>query len=151
MKKIIILFFLASMVIVGLFAFFSLTDEEERINGLNTGVGEAEKNYSRESRKVYLLIDSGQEQLKENLKVDFKEGLTVFDFLKQELEKLNLSLKTKSYDSGVFIESIGGVENGKDGKYWMYYVNDEMPMVSADKYQLKPEDKVEFIFEKSPF
>ena len=46
----------------------------------------------------------------------------------------------------------GGIEeNGENGKYWLYYVNGEMPMVSADKKELRPGDKVEFKFEKSPF
>ena len=48
-------------------------------------------------------------------------------------------------------EIIGDKENGQDEKYWMYYVNEEMPMVAADKKEIKAEDKVEFRFEKSAF
>jgi hypothetical protein len=101
--------------------------------------------------KVSLVINYGDEELNKNIQVDFKEGMTAFGLLKDEAEKLKLSLKTKNYDVGIFIESIGDTENGKEGKYWMYYVNGEMPMVSSDKKELKNGDKVEFKFEKSEF
>jgi len=58
-------------------------------------------------------------------------------------------LKTKTYDFGIFIEAIGDKENGEDGKYWMYYVNEEMPMMAVDKKEIGPGDKIEFKFEKS--
>ncbi|MCX6764133.1 MAG: DUF4430 domain-containing protein [Candidatus Nealsonbacteria bacterium] len=106
-----------------------------------------EQNQEIIEEKLLLAINYGGE----NTEADFKEGMTVFDLLKNGSEKLNLALKIKNYDMGIFIEAIGGKENGEDGRYWMYYVNGEMPMVSADKYQLKPADKVEFKFEKSKF
>lgn len=83
---------------------------------------------------------------------DFHEGITAFNLLKSKAEELNINLKTKSYENlGVLVEAIGDTENGQDGKYWLYYVNGEMPQVAADKYLLKTGDKVEFKFEKSPF
>ncbi len=77
--------------------------------------------------------------------------MTAFDLLKNKTEELNIPLKIKTYDFGILIEAIGNKKNGQDGKYWMYYVNNEMPMVSVDKKEIKPGDKVEFRFEKSPF
>ena len=100
--------------------------------------------------KVMLVIDGGEE-LSEAIEAEFKEGMTAFNLLGNEAEKLNLTLKSKTYDIGVFIEAIGNKENGEDGKYWLYYVNGEMPQVAADKQVLIPGDKVEFKFEKSPF
>lgn len=82
---------------------------------------------------------------------DFKEGMTAFSLLKEKTEELGLSLRTKTYDIGVLIEAIGNRENGEDGKYWLYYVNDEMPMVAVDKKEIHRGDRVEFRFEKSPF
>ncbi|MBU3934794.1 DUF4430 domain-containing protein [Patescibacteria group bacterium] len=82
---------------------------------------------------------------------EFEEGVTVFDLLKNETEKLSLNLKTKTYDIGILVEAIGDKENGQDNNYWLYYVNGEMPMVSADKTVLKFGDMVEFKFEKSTF
>lgn len=102
-------------------------------------------------RKVILIIDSGEELLSKSIETEFKEGMTAFNLLSDEIEKLNLTLKFKTYDIGVFIEAIGDKENGEDGKYWLYYINGEMSQLAADKRLLSPGDKVEFKFEKSPF
>jgi len=97
-----------------------------------------------------LIIDYGDEKI-ERFDTEIKQGMNVFDLLKEETEKLNLALETKTYDMGIFIEAIGDKKNGQDGKYWMYYVNGEMPMVSADNLKINSGDKVEFKFEKSSF
>jgi len=100
-------------------------------------------------REVSLLIDDGDDP--KSFRGEFREGMTAFDLLQDGGEGLNLTLKVKTYDMGVFVEMIGVKENGEDEKYWMYYINGELPMVAADKQELKPGDKVEFKFEKSSF
>jgi len=100
--------------------------------------------------KVLLLIDCGS-AAPQTTEINFLPEMSAFDLLKKGTEELNLTIKTKNYDMGVFIEAIGEKENGQDNKYWFYYVNGEMPMVAADKKLIKPGDKVEFKFEKSPF
>ena len=102
------------------------------------------------SQSVTLIIDYGEGPVK-SLEAEFREGMTVFDLLKNKTEEVNVVLKTKTYDMGIFVEAIENKENGSEGKYWLYYVNGEMPMVSTDKYLLKAGDKVEFKFEKSTF
>jgi len=99
---------------------------------------------------VSLIIDYGEGQplLSE---AEFREGMTAFDLLVGETSKAVLGLETKTYDMGVFVEKIGGKKNGEEGKYWLYYLNEEMPMVSSDKQILKVGDKVEFKFEASSF
>lgn len=82
---------------------------------------------------------------------DYRQGMTVFDLLKEATAKFKLVLKIKQYETGILVESIGGVKNGQDKKYWLYYVNGKMPMVSVDKNKLNPGDKVEFKFAPSPF
>ena len=101
-------------------------------------------------KEVVLAVDSSNGSQK-TIASEFKEGMTAFDLLQTGAEKLSLGLKTKNYDMGIFIEAIGDKENGQEGKYWLYYVNGEMPIVSAGKMILKSGDKVEFKFEKSPF
>jgi len=97
-----------------------------------------------------LLINYGDKE--DNFQVSFNENATAFDVLKNKAEEAGLNLKTKIYEGmGVLIEAIGEKENGQDGKYWLYYVNEEMPMVSADQLKIKPGDKIEFKFEKSSF
>lgn len=102
------------------------------------------------STGVTLIVDFGGGEV-ERFDREPREGMTAFDLLKEGAGRLNLSLETKTYDMGIFIEVIGDKKNGQEGKYWLYYVNDEMPMVSADKKEIKPGDKVEFKFEESPF
>lgn len=100
--------------------------------------------------EISLTIDDGESSPKV-FKGEFREGMTVFDLLSEKTQESNLYLKTKTYDLGIFIEAIGDKENGEGGKYWLYYVNGELPMVAADKKELRPGDKVEFKFEESPF
>ena len=43
---------------------------------------------------------------------------------------------------GTLIESVKGVKNGEDGKYWQYWVNGKYSDVASDKYILKDGDLV---------
>ena len=76
---------------------------------------------------------------------------TAFALLEQKAGMAGWIIRSTTYDMGVFIEAIGDKENGQDNSYWLYYVNGEMPMEAADKYEVAPGDKVEFRFEPSPF
>jgi len=101
--------------------------------------------------EAVLVINKGEGD-SETFTVELKNSTTTaFNLLENKAEELNFVLKTKMYDFGIFIEAIGDKENGRDGKYWMYYVNNEMPMVAADKEEIKSGDKVEFKFEKPSF
>ncbi len=97
---------------------------------------------------VILIIDYG-DGISQDFDIEFVEGMTAFDLLNDRAEEL--SLETKAYDIGILIEAVGDKKNGQDGKYWLYYINGEMPMVSVDNLKINPDDKVEFKFEKSPF
>ena len=108
---------------------------------------EAEEEIKQE---VTLIINSGEESIK-TFESEFNQGITAFDLLKDKAEELDLTLETKIYDIGVLIEAIGDKTNGDEGKYWLYYINNEMPMVAADKKELSPGDEVEFKFEESVF
>lgn len=101
-------------------------------------------------KEAVLTIDDGGGG-KNSFNVEFEEGMTAFDLLKNKTEESNITLETKSYDIGIMIEKIGDKKNGQDGKYWLYYVNGEAPMVAADKMEIKAGDIVEFKFEKSIF
>lgn len=98
---------------------------------------------------AFLVIDDGGTQ--KRFEFDLKETTTAFALLSLGAEESGLDLKTKEYDIGVFIEAIGSRENGQDGKYWLYYVNGEMPQTAADKKEIRAGDRVEFKFERSPF
>jgi hypothetical protein len=77
---------------------------------------------------------------------------TVFSELLSYGKRNNIEVKyNNDYSFGVFVESIGGVENGDEGRYWQYYVNGILGDVAADKKSLKEGDRVEWKFEKVPF
>lgn len=49
-------------------------------------------------------------------------------------------------DWGVFVRQIGFKKNGDSKQYWQYWVNGIQPQVAADRYVLKPNDRVEWRF-----
>lgn len=101
-------------------------------------------------KEVSLIINNGEgSPLVVNN--EFKEGMTAFDLLEEKTEELGLVLETKTFDFGILVEVIGDEKNGENGKYWLYYINDEMPMVSSDQNKINPGDKIEFKFEESTF
>ncbi len=119
---------------------------------INQSVSQEKVDLNKEEvkNKVTLVIDGGDGLLQTFLS-EYQAGMTAFDLLKKETDGLKLPLKTKTYDVGIFIEAIGNKENGENEKYWMYYINGVLPMVAADKQEIKVDDKVEFKFEKSSF
>ena len=51
---------------------------------------------------------------------------------------------------GAFVDSIAGVENGRSGRYWSYYVNGEYGTVSSDRADLSDGDTVRWVYLGSP-
>ena len=100
--------------------------------------------------EAFLTINDGTAEPK-TFEVKLEEGMTAFGLLQKKAQELNIYIKTKNYDLGVFVEAIGDKENGTGGQYWLYYVNGVMPQMGADKQIIKTGDNVEFKFEKSPF
>ena len=96
---------------------------------------------------ILLKINSGSEEKKEYELNDISKQTTVFDVLEN-----NIDIEyNNNYSYGVFIESIDGIKNGDDGKYWQYYVNDVLGDLAADKKILKDGDTVEWKFEEVQF
>lgn len=56
-------------------------------------------------------------------------------------------ITVKKYSFGSLVESVDGLANGTDKKYWVYYVNGKTADVGADQYKLQPGDVVEWKFE----
>jgi len=121
-------------------------------NVINLPVSQNEISSSEKvNDKVTLIIDYGEGIPKTIIESEFQEGMTALDLLKSATERSNIILEAKTYDIGAFVEAIGNKKNGDEGKYWLYYVNGQMPQISADKEELRTGDEVEFKFEKSPF
>lgn len=80
------------------------------------------------------------------------EESTVFSGLLDYGSRNNVEVKyNNNYEFGVFVESIGGIKNGDEGKYWQYYINNVLGDVAADKKNLSSGDVVEWRFEEVPF
>ena len=77
------------------------------------------------------------------------EGDTVFSMLEKIVERNYVSLKSTYYEQfdSILIDSIGNNQNGDNGKYWQYYVNDKIPTIGCDKYEISNGDHIEWIFE----
>ena len=106
---------------------------------------------AQEQEKILYIIDFGGEKLKSYQILPSKDS-TVFSLLEKLAEKENFQLGWKIYEGmGVFVESIDGIKNGRDNKYWQYWVNNELPMIAADKREIKGGDRVEWKFAPADF
>ncbi|MDD5032215.1 MAG: DUF4430 domain-containing protein [Patescibacteria group bacterium] len=114
-------------------------------------ISSSTKKEVNEAEKVFLVINFGEGGKKEKTETEFKDGMTVFELLREETGQANIFLQTEMYNFGIFIEMIGDKKNGQDGKYWTYYVNGNFAPVAADKFKLKAGDRIEWKFGKSSF
>ncbi|MDO8524185.1 MAG: DUF4430 domain-containing protein [bacterium] len=101
------------------------------------------------AKDIVYKINNGQET--KEYKVDYASSSTVFSALQSIGQKENFAVTYKNYpEMGVLVESIGGIANGQDNKYWQYWVNDILGEVASDKKFLKTGDKVEWKFDIAP-
>lgn len=101
--------------------------------------------------KVVYIIDFGAGKTK-SYRIIPDQGATVFSLLESLAGKENFTVSSTFYkDVGVLVQSIDGIKNGADNKYWQYWVNGDLPMVAADKKEVKTGDKVEWRFAPSDF
>lgn len=96
--------------------------------------------------QVDLSLDFGEGKVSTySLSID--DSPTVLELLNRLAEENNLNLVTKDYDFGILIEEIGEVKNNQEN-FWLYFVNGKLGEVSADKYELKKGDRIEWKYEK---
>jgi len=100
---------------------------------------------------VTLIIQGDDWTIKDNL-VAYEDD-TVFDLLQRSSQRLDFDIEYTYYEDfdSILIDSIHGTENGANGKYWQYYINDQIPMVGADAYIVSNGDIVEWRFEIIPY
>lgn len=75
--------------------------------------------------------------------VTVNSGSSVLDVLRQLKQA---QLVTKDYSFGTLVESIDGVKNGTNQKYWLYSVNKKEATISASQYMVKHDDQVVWEF-----
>jgi len=89
-----------------------------------------------------LLIDYGENNVS-TYSLDVEDDTTAFSLLVKVTQKENISLETKEYDFGVFVESINGVV-GTSEMAWIYFVNGRSGQIAADQQKVSPGDTVEW-------
>ncbi|MFN3384165.1 MAG: PQQ-binding-like beta-propeller repeat protein [Archaeoglobaceae archaeon] len=89
----------------------------------------------------YLEIADGKEYL-----VNKTSALGALQFASSETKidgaTISFSYELSNTSWGLYLTSIMGLEE----KFWLYYVNDEMAMLSIDKFELKDGDRVQLIY-----
>ncbi len=131
------LIFALFALIVAFFLNANITNE----NGANVGL----------NTEVNVENDVDENLISYSFDANDEEG-TVFSGLLNYGEENNIEVEyNNDYSFGVFVESVAGIKNGDDGKYWQYYINDTLGEVAADKKVLVEEDEIEWRFEEVPF
>ena len=77
-------------------------------------------------------------------------NVSVADLLFECAERYNFSVNANFWQgyNSLFVEAINDIENGEDGRYWQYYVNDRFADVGCSNYFLEDNDVVEWRFEQ---
>lgn len=80
--------------------------------------------------------------------VNFKEGDSAFDILKNELEKekIHFEFNTITGTTSKYIEGINNLYQFDCGDMsgWLYYINDQSPSVACSDYIVEPGDNILF-------
>lgn len=74
------------------------------------------------------------------------EAGTVYEALERVTAQRGMTIEKKNYDFGMMVTGVGESKNTKDYA-WLYYVNGKGGEVAADRYVLKPQDRVEWRYE----
>ena len=83
---------------------------------------------------------------------EYTPSNSLFAITKNISEEQNWEFNFKEYgEMGILITQINDKINGESSKYWQYSVNNEMPMISADKYHPIDKDYIKWEFKKSKF
>jgi len=69
-------------------------------------------------------------------------GKTSLDQLKES----TADVQTKTTEYGEYVDTIGTLVGGTDGKYWTFYIDGEMASVGAGSYTQKGGEKIEWKF-----
>lgn len=130
---------------------YNLTKIEIDISNQEEAVASAKMLRNINQEDVLYMVNEGNGKIISS-KLIATDGSSVFSLLEELSEKENFKIESKTYkDMGVLVESIDGIDNGTDNKYWQYWVNGKLPMVSADKKEVKNGDRIEWKFDLADF
>ncbi len=84
-------------------------------------------------------------QQEKQIQYQGEDGKTVFELLTGEHD-----VGFTQSEMGVFVTTINGLENS-ESEFWVYYVDDEMGPVAADKFETKNDQTIEWKYETLVF
>lgn|GEM_PF-1704813 len=119
--------------------------------GSNPGEGGGGTTPPVTNETVYLSIKAGKESFLDKTSVVVPQGASVYDALVAITTAKGISLQASTSSMGVYVEGINGLKEFDRGEEsgWMYRVNGVFPNFSADKYILKSNDVVEWLYTES--
>ena len=85
--------------------------------------------------------------------VSLSKGSSVYDLM-QAVASLHSDFTFQGKDfgpgMGFFVDEINGVKGGlKQGKYWIYYINNKEAQVGVSNYMIKPNDVITWKYEEN--
>ena len=104
---------------------------------------------------VSLVVDfpSDSQESDLDISVDCTADSTAFEILQRAEKmgglKIEHSTNVINESTSIFVKGINGVV-GADGKFWTYYVNDELAKESCGTYSVKPDDKIRWVYGDPP-
>ncbi len=89
-------------------------------------------------------IETAREGLPPEYRVEYRgeDGKTVLDLLGEHAD----SVQTEGRGDELLVTSINGVDGGVEGRYWLYYVNEEAGLISAARMNTVEGDSIEWLF-----
>ncbi|TAL19235.1 DUF4430 domain-containing protein [Patescibacteria group bacterium] len=114
----------------------------------NTPAGSNQLSEVQKAKTVSVMLDFGDGTVRTFTDIDVSGTKTVFDLLK------SLSESGKGFvfsyqppgQYGVMVEQIGNKKNGDEGKYWMFWMNNRLAEVAADRQSVAVGDVIEWKF-----
>lgn len=71
-----------------------------------------------------------------------EDGKTVLELLKEHAEPV----VTEGFGDELLVTAINGIEGGVEGRYWLYYVNEEAGLIAAGRMTTVDGDSIEWLF-----
>ncbi len=78
-------------------------------------------------------------------------GTTVLDVLLRAAEVTGFTVLYSDEAMGSFVNSIDGIENGREDHHWSYYLNNEYGQIASDKAYVEDGDEVRWLYMGNPF
>jgi len=106
---------------------------------------------ARATGTITLEVDFGGTKRSKSIHVVCSPDSTVLSSLERAQNTEDLKVKFSGSGETAFVNSIDGVEGkGADGGNWTFRVNDQLGDKSAGIYEVKPGDRISWIFGDKP-